>query len=405
MIINDRLNPINTSSLTDKNNPLKVLSLMEKHMGHGTYGELLRKGFQESTKIAVDFYWYHEQRQLDTKIIRRLLTPYFPNEWIQKQNLDLRRFRAQISFAYMARKLALKLLKKQDYSALHLHTYILGFLSLDLMEKIPTVVSLDMTSYQAAKEKTDPQFMWTYAPNLWLGKKVFQAAKRIVTRSQWGRQSVIKDYNIDPDKVKVVYPGVDINKLTPPDLAQKEAEKPFKILFVGNDFDRKGGYDVLEVFLANFAETAELHLMTNAEIECQHPNVFLHRGISAYSKEWLELYRQAHVFVMPTIFEGFGWVFIEAMSAGLPVIATNINAIPEMVQEGETGFLIQPGDRAALSAKLRILQDNPSLCRQMGAKGREIVEQTFNVQTHCQTLANIFQEIVVVPDTKGIITE
>lgn len=380
---------------TAKNDLPKVLSLMEKHMGHGTYGELLRKGFQEVTTTAVDFYWYHEQRQLDTKIIRRLLTPYFPNEWIRKQNLDLRRFRAQISFAYMARKLALKLLTKKHYSALHLHTYILGFLSLDLMQKIPTVVSLDMTSYQAAQEKTDAQFMWTYAPNFWMGKKVFKAAKKIVTRSQWGRQSVINDYNIEPDKVKVVYPGVDVNKLTPPDLATKERSKPFKILFIGNDFERKGGYDVLEVFLASFAETAELHLMTNTEIESPHQNVVIHKGISPYSREWLELYRQAHVFVMPTIFEGFGWVFIEAMSAGLPVIATNINAIPEMVKEGETGFLIQPGDRADLAAKLRILQENPALCRQMGEKGRKIVEQTFNVQTHCQTLENIFQEITV----------
>ena len=392
IIVRDGSEPLNPSP--QENRP-KILSLMEKHMGHGTYGELLRKGFQESTKIAVDFYWYHEQRQLDTKIIRSILSRSFPNQWVQKQNLDLRRFRAQISFAYMARKLALKLLKQEDYSGLHLHTYILGFLALDLMQKIPTVVSLDMTSYQAAQERTDPKFMWTYFPNFWMGKKVFQTAKRIVTRSQWGRQSVINDYNIEPDKVKVVYPGVDVNKLTPPDLATKERSKPFKILFIGNDFERKGGYDVLEVFLASFAETAELHLMTNAEIESPHQNVVIHKGISPYSREWLELYRQAHVFVMPTIFEGFGWVFIEAMSAGLPVIATNINAIPEMVKEGETGFLIQPGDRADLAAKLRILQENPALCRQMGEKGRKIVEQTFNVQTHCQTLENIFQEITV----------
>ena len=50
---------------------------------------------------------------------------------------------------------------------------------------------------------------------------------------------------------------------------------------------------------------------------------------------------------MPTYFEGFGWVFIEAMAAGLPVIATRINAISEMVKHGETGFLIQPGEIAA----------------------------------------------------------
>jgi glycosyltransferase involved in cell wall biosynthesis len=395
MIINDPLNRINSSSLSDKKTPPKILSLMEKHMGHGTYGNLLREGFQQSSSVEVDFYWYHEQRQWDTKILRRLLSLSFPHEWIQKQNLDLRRFRAQISYAYMARRLALRKLKQQDYWALHLHTYILGFLSLDLLKKLPTVVSLDMTSSQAAQERTDPKYRWTYYPNVFFGKQVFEAAAGIVTRSQWARQSVIEDYDINPDKVKVIYPGVDLTKLTPPEPAVRQQQKLFNILFVGNDFQRKGGHDVLEVFLHSFSEQAELHLVTNEPIQCQHPHVYIHQGVKAYSSKWLELYRQADVFIMPTYFEGFGWVFIEAMAAGLPAIATGINAIPEMVKDGETGFLIQPGDRRDLAAKIRVLMENPTLSRQMGAKGRQIVEQKFNAQKHCQILEGLFRDVSI----------
>ncbi|NJM88387.1 MAG: glycosyltransferase family 4 protein [Hydrococcus sp. RU_2_2] len=375
----------------NEKNLLRILSLMEQHMGHGTYGNLLREGFQKSDTTQVDFYWYHEERNLDAKIIRKLLSLSVGDRWIQKQNLDFFRFRAQLSYAYMARQLALRKISYKNYSALHFHTYILAFLSIDLIKKIPTVVSLDMTTSLAAQEQTDPDFQWTYSPNLYLGKQVFENAAKIVTRSQWARKSVIEDYNIHPEKVKVIYPGVNLTKLTPP--INKNLQKPFNILFVGNDFDRKGGNDVLDVFLKLFYKEAELHLVTHTPIKCDYPNVYIHNNIKAYTPQWLELYHQADVFVMPTYFEGFGWVFIEAMAAGLPVIATKINAIPEIVVHEETGFLIEKGDRNDLACKIRLLMENPALAKEMGIKGREIAEKKFNAQIHCQILENLFHDV------------
>ena len=371
--------------------PPKILSLMEDYMGHRTYSHLLREGFSQSAAVSVDFYWYNQERQLDTRILRRLLSFSFPHPWVHKQNLDFRWFRGQIANANIARRLTVKKLSQTQYSALHFHTYVLAFLSLDLMQRLPTVVSLDMTSWQSSLEKADPQFRWTYRPNVFLGKQVFNAAARIVTRSEWARQSVIQDYGIDPEKVKVVHPGVDTTKLTPADPLSKPKQR-FNILFVGGDFERKGGLDVLDVFLQSFSEQADLHLVTKAVVPCQHPHVHIHPDVKAYSPEWLELYRQADVFVMPTHFEGFGWVFIEAMAAGLPVIATRINAIPEMVSHGKTGFLIQPGDRLDLANRIRTLMENPTLGREMGMNGRKVVEQTFNATTHCQTLTSVFKD-------------
>ena len=366
---------------------------MSNTQGHFTYGNLLREGFKKSSSCKVDFYWFNEEQRNTAKILSRLFSYPLPNRWIRKQNLDFQRFRAKLVRAYATKRLAVNKLSQQEYSAIHIHTYVLAFLSLDLMQKLPTVVSLDLTSFHAAQEKTDPNFRWTHYPNIFLGKRVFQAASRIVTRSEWARKSVIEDYDIHPDKVKVIYPGVDVTKLTPPEPANRQLQKPFKILFVGNDFKRKGGYDVLEVFLQGFSEEAELHLVTNAPIQCQHPHVYIHKGVKAYTSKWLELYRQADVFIMPTHFEGFGWVFIEAMAAGLPVIATRINAIPEIVSHGETGFLIQTGDRQELACRIRDLMENPTLRDQMGAKGRKIAEKKFNQQIHCQTLEKIFREI------------
>ena len=88
-------------------------------------------------------------------------------------------------------------------------------------------------------------------------------------------------------------------------------------------------------------------------------------------------------------------VFLEAMAAGLPVIASQLPHLYEVVSEGETGFLVPAGDRHALARKIRYLIENPTLGREMGAKGRKVAEQKFNAQTNFQTLESIFREISI----------
>lgn len=370
-----------------------VLSIIEEYLGHKTYGSLMRSYFNQSPACNVDFYWYNEERELRTRIINRLLSYYPSNRWVQDQNIDFHVFRFQMGFGYMANRLACRKLPLANYSVLHFHTQPLAYLARNLMKQIPTVVSIDRTIAQAAREKTDPMFRWTYAPNLHLDKQVFDQAASIVSFSEAARRSVIEDFQIDDRKTKVIYPGVDLTKITMPDRASRDDQKPFNILFIGGDFDRKGGYDLLTVFLASFSHVAELHLVTTANVTCSHPNVHIHRNIEAYTPEWLALYHQADVFVLPTYSEPFGWVFIEALAAGLPIIATDLNAIPEIVSHKETGFLIQPGDHAALTRYLRILLNHRHLCREMGMRGRQVAEQTFDVHKNFQLLESLFREI------------
>lgn len=376
----------------------KVLSIIEEYLGHKTYGHLMRTHFAQDSASDVDFCWYNEDREIHTRILNRLLSYIPTNSWLRDQNLTAHLLRIQLGFAYMSRRLALRKLQQSSYSVLHFHTQPLAYLSLDLMERWPTVVSLDRTIMQVAEEKTHPQLHWTYRPHYEIEKQVFQKAAAIVSFSESARQSVLQDYGIDPRKVRVIYPGVNLAQIPLPENPKESAQKPYNILFVGGDFDRKGGYDLLTVFLEEFADEAELHLVTGASIQCDHPNVHVHHQIEAYTPEWLKLYHQADVFVMPTYSEPFGWVFIEAMAAGLPIIATAINAIPEMVRHEETGFLIQPGDRSALAEHLRTLMNSPQLSANMGHKACQIAEQKFNAHKNFQALESLFREIAITPD-------
>ncbi|MBL1178383.1 glycosyltransferase family 4 protein [Pantanalinema sp. GBBB05] len=371
-----------------------ILSIIEEYLGHKTYGKLMRAYFNQVDSCQVDFYWYNEERELRTRIINRLLSYYPANKWVQNQNIDFHVLRFQLGFAYMAKRLAIRKLKQASYSALHFHTQPLAYLALDLMRSIPTIVSIDRTIAQAAIENTDPQWQWTYAPNIWLDRQVFQHAAGIVCFSEASRRSVINEFQIDDRKAHVIYPGVNLQQITMPDRTT-HPQQPCKILFIGGDFERKGGFDLLAVFLSQFADVAELHLVTQAEVTCDHPNVHIYRQIEAYTSEWLALYHQADMFVMPTYSEPFGWVFIEAMAAGLPIVATDLNAIPEMVTPGETGLLVQPGNRFALARSLRILIEHPDLRRSMGMKARQVAKQKFDANKNFQALERLFQDVAI----------
>ena len=100
------------------------------------------------------------------------------------------------------------------------------------------------------------------------------------------------------------------------------------------------------------------------------PGVRVVRGVASYSADWSELWELADIFVMPTLNEAYGTVFQEAAAAGLPRIGTNINAIPEMIVDGDSGLLVPPGDSAALARALRRVIESPELRRDFGRRAR-----------------------------------
>ena len=82
----------------------------------------------------------------------------------------------------------------------------------------------------------------------------------------------------------------------------------------------------------------------------------------------------AHCFCLPTVQEGFGLVFAEAMAAGLPVVACRAAAVPELVEDGRTGFLVNPGSPDELARAMETLLMNEGLSKEFGAAGAQRVE-------------------------------
>jgi len=99
---------------------------------------------------------------------------------------------------------------------------------------------------------------------------------------------------------------------------------------------------------------------------------------------------EADILVLPSFAEGVPVVLMEAMASGIPVIASRVAGIPELVQDGVSGFLVPPGDSETLSARLETLLSDPSLRARMGQAGRAKVEAEFNIDREAAWLAELF---------------
>lgn len=112
----------------------------------------------------------------------------------------------------------------------------------------------------------------------------------------------------------------------------------------------------------------------------------------------IEHLRRADVVVAPSVptadgrREGIPVALMEAMAAGVPVVASRLSGIPELVRDGESGLLAPPGDVAALAAAIRRLHDDPALRRSLGMAGRAAVERDFDLHRNAALLARRFQE-------------
>jgi glycosyltransferase involved in cell wall biosynthesis len=111
-------------------------------------------------------------------------------------------------------------------------------------------------------------------------------------------------------------------------------------------------------------------------------------------------FQSADVFSLPSYNEGLPMALLEAMANGLPVVATRVGAIPEVVQEGVEGYLYEPGDVPALAAFLERLLSDPAMARRMGACSRNRVAQEFGVEAMAGRIFELYQEVL--PPGTGI---
>ena len=226
-----------------------------------------------------------------------------------------------------------------------------------------------------------------------LNTKVFNEAEWCIPWSTWASTSIIDDYGVDPARVRTIPPGVDIEKWGT--TADRGGSGRFRVLFVGGDFARKGGELLLQAF-AGLSSKAELYLVTKTEI----PNmdrVHVINDLEPNDPRLIKLFGQADVFVLPSRAETFGIAAVEASAAGLPVVASRVGGLTDIVIDGETGFLGPVDDVAELKRSLVRLEEDHDLRRRLGFEARAHAARSFNATTNANSLFDLVRACVTDP--------
>jgi glycosyltransferase involved in cell wall biosynthesis len=210
-----------------------------------------------------------------------------------------------------------------------------------------------------------------------------QSAEGLFAWSQWAAQSAIEDYGADPKRVHIVPPGVDTMLWHPGAKETKPDDGIVRILFTGYALKRKGGDLLLRWARETTRKGWELHVVTMKPIEAP-PGVVVYTDLGSNSGGLIRLAQQCDIFALPTRADCFSLASLEAMAVGLPVITTRVGGIPDIIREGETGYLLDPDDYDGLRDRLETLLDSPGLRREMGCRGRERVCTHFNGDDHVQ---------------------
>jgi glycosyltransferase involved in cell wall biosynthesis len=270
------------------------------------------------------------------------------------------------------------------------------------MKRVPAIVCLDCTQNLASLETESRLSRASYRANVVHDGCVFRAAAAVVATSAWAARDFAALYPDCASKITVLPIPVDLGAFPAEWLAARaerarDAGYRPRVLFIGGDFPRKGGPDLLEAWLeGGFADAADLELVTDWPIAAGAlpSGVTLTRGVTPYSDRWRQLWKRADAYVMPTRHEAFGIVYQEAAASGIPAIGSDINAVPEIIQDGATGCLVRPGDRAGLVQALRAVLESADLRNRMGVAARARVSERASLPVYAARLNAIIDDVM-----------
>jgi glycosyltransferase involved in cell wall biosynthesis len=211
-------------------------------------------------------------------------------------------------------------------------------------------------------------------------------ADAVLTTSAYCRAAIGRHYGIAAGQVRLVPEGIDLPRWRRMITAEPRSSDGATILCVARQYPRKHIADLLRalpavrravpharaMIVGDGPEHAALRALA-AELRLDGAVQFL--GSLPDDAQVARCYRQADVFCLPSVQEGFGIVFLEAMAAGLPIVAARAAAVPEVVPDMRAGLLVAPGDTAALAATLITLLKRPDQRAAYGDFGHHYVEQ------------------------------
>ncbi len=237
--------------------------------------------------------------------------------------------------------------------------------------------------------------------------------------SSAGQQLLVLRYGFDPKRLCQIYNGADLSVFRPRDRDEKtELKRRIGREVIGEDWseqvpllcsvgrlNRQKGFEYLvDATAAVVSRHPSLRcvLIGDGELRAELQALIARRGLEGHfflagrrtMLEYADWLAASDIFVLPSRFEGFPFVVVEAMASGCPVVATSISGVTDAVVENETGHLVPPGESAPLAKAIVDLLDRPTVRQAMGERGLERARRLFDLGAGLHQTAKLYERVI-----------
>jgi glycosyltransferase involved in cell wall biosynthesis len=241
-------------------------------------------------------------------------------------------------------------------------------------------------------------------------EKMLEKANKIIAVSHFTKRELLEYYDVPEDKIRVIHNGVDVNKFKPAQDKRKVKEElgfdpnDLAILSVGRLYARKGLFTLIESMpavikrfknakfvISGKGQSDEMRkLITHAEKIGVKDNIIF----TGYypDKKLPKLYQAADVFAFSTFYEHHPFAVLEALSTGLPVVTTSVGGIPEMIESGKNGFLVEPFNPRQFADRILYFLEYPAEASEMGLLARKAILEHFDWRIVVKDVLKVYDD-------------
>ncbi len=324
-------------------------------------------------------------------LVRRVAGLHIPG--LAYLDADLAPIRAQLALSMTAERMLQAAIAAGPVGAIHAYSQHAVLRSADVLRAHPSVVSTDGSAAQNAVQlpfRRPGRFTPTMAK---IGEhfegQVFDAATIVVAQSEWCARAIRNRYDMGPERLRVIPFGI----IPPPPAPVVEADPNAlpEITFTGNSMERKGGRALVAAYRARLRGKCILNLVTPEPVE-EEPGIRVFSDFTPGDPRLVAMLARSALFALPSEIDKSPYSVLEAMFAGLAVVATPVGGIPEMVLDGETGILVPPGDNGAIADAIERILGDDELRMRMGQAARARAHDRFDARKTTADLLGVLAE-------------
>lgn len=367
-----------------RSDQVRVLCLHGTAFGFGTYHRVLMEYLRQDDEV--DVVAVELKPELWQSIIGKSIR-FLHHGW------DFHALRHLLLWRWRINRWFRRTLDLARFDVVHFMTEGNAWSLVDIPKSLPIIkaVNIDATARQFITEyHRSPT---AYRVMLAAQEAMYQSADLIVARNHWALRSLLDDYGISEQKTILARNSIKCPPVSRADFPPTPEGDLVRLVFVGNDFLRKGGAELVHIHQERFQNRAELHIFSRRAVPDHSLKNVIWHGHTPRDQLMTEHLPRMDVFIMPTFEDMHPWALVEAASLGLPIISTRMAGIPDIVLHDKTGLLCPAGDWDAVAAAMETLVGNSELRLQMGRAAREHIRVGFDPDLQFGGLVERFKQL------------